>query len=143
MHIVDDNKKIDTFRLTQVFAVFNLILDSYWSIHIENLYKSNYMTLTEKQLDPNLSKFEIETTGEGCAMVHLVEKYNVMPEVAQPETGLRVNVFVRAKSRQCTIREQRKITVCANYKSRRHQAYRIYRLRRVVCIVIKTVFRYD
>ena len=58
-------------------------------------------------------------------MVHLVEKYNVMPEVAQPETGLRVNVFVRVKSRQCTIREQRKLTVCANYKSRRHQAYRI------------------
>ena len=101
------------------------------------------MTLTEKQLDPNLSKFEIETTGEGCAMVHLVEKYNVMPEVAQPETGLRVNVFVRAKSRQCTIREQRKLTVCANYKSRRNQAYRIYRLRRVVGIVIKTVFRYE
>ena len=99
------------------------------------------MTLTEKQLDPNLSKFEIETTGEGCAMVHLVEKYNVMPAVAQPETGLRVNVFVRAKSRQCTIREQRKLTVCANYKSRRHQAYRIYR--RVVGIMIKTVFRYE
>ena len=36
MHIVDDNKKIDTFRLTQVFAVFNLILDSYWSKNIEN-----------------------------------------------------------------------------------------------------------
>ena len=32
MHIVDENKKIDTFRLTQVFLVFNLILDSYWSI---------------------------------------------------------------------------------------------------------------
>ena len=37
MHIVDENKKIDTFRLTQVFAVFNLILDSYWPKHIENL----------------------------------------------------------------------------------------------------------
>ena len=93
---------------------------------MQNSSKSNYMTLTEKELDPNLSKFEIETTGEGCAMVHLVEKYNVMPEVAQPETGLRVNVFVRAKSRQCTIREQRKLTVCANYKSRRQQAYKSY-----------------
>ena len=104
------------------------------------------MTLTEKQLDPNLTKFEIETTGEGCAMVHLVEKYNVMPEVAQPETGLRVNVFVRAKSRQCTIREQRKLTVCANYKSRRHQAYRFnssgsWALRIRLNVVTRIAFR--
>ena len=102
-----------------------LCSDLLW-IQGENSFESNYMTLTEKQLDPNLSKFEIETTGEGCAMVHLVEKYNVMPELAQPETGLRVNVFVRAKSRQCTIREQRKLTVCANYKSRRQKAYKLY-----------------
>ena len=30
MHIVDENKKIDTFRLTQVFVVYNLMLDFYW-----------------------------------------------------------------------------------------------------------------
>lgn len=39
MHIVDENKKIDTFRLTQVFLVFNLILDSYWSIVLNTYWK--------------------------------------------------------------------------------------------------------
>ena len=46
MHIVDENKKIDTFRLTQVFVVFNLILYSYWSIEL-NTYLIVYVILSK------------------------------------------------------------------------------------------------